>query len=109
MSLSSAMQVLAEAESREQKLVGAEESLARRRKEAEREHKAALTDAQAAVRRLQVISTCIGIFAAHAAACARLFELFIAPQLLLVVLQTPSSSANWGMCSEHCNSSPALP
>ena len=41
------------AEERERKLVGAEESLARRRKEAEREHKAALADAQASVRRLQ--------------------------------------------------------
>ena len=45
--------MLTAAEERERKLVGAEESLARRRKEAEREHKAALADAQASVRRLQ--------------------------------------------------------
>ncbi len=55
------LQVLVEAEQREQRLVGAEESLARRRKEAEREHKAALADAQASVRRLQVPSTCMAI------------------------------------------------
>ena len=39
--------------------------------------------------------------AAHAPGCARLFMLFVAPQLLLIVSRTANSSANWGMCSKH--------
>ena len=47
-------QVLLAAEDRERRLVGAEETLARRRKDLERDHAARMAEAEAAVRRLQV-------------------------------------------------------
>lgn len=47
-------QVLAAAEERERKLLGAEEGMARRRRDMEREHGARMAEAEAAVRRLQV-------------------------------------------------------
>ncbi|KAL4437320.1 hypothetical protein ABPG75_004459 [Micractinium tetrahymenae] len=48
-----ARQVLAAAEQREQRLVAAEEAVARRRRELEREHAGRVAEAEAAVRRLQ--------------------------------------------------------
>lgn len=47
-------QVLTAAEEREARLIAADEALARRRADLEREHAARIAEAEAAVRRLQV-------------------------------------------------------
>ena len=56
------MQILTAAEQREKQVVGLEEELARRRRDLEHEHTTRLAEAEATVRRLQVLSNALQLY-----------------------------------------------